>query len=109
MKINTHFPLFCIMIFAVWSLSIKTLSAQLDFEWQNPLPQGNGLRSVSFTDANTGTAVGYLGTILRTTDGGETWHQQQSGKPGRAAGRHHELRGSRQEAERLPEQDQSQD
>ena len=26
--------------------------------WQNPLPQGNWLNDVSFTDANTGTAVG---------------------------------------------------
>jgi hypothetical protein len=38
--------------------------------WQNPLPQGNWLNGVSFTDANTGTAVGSGGTILRTTDGG---------------------------------------
>ena len=26
-----------------------------------------------------GTAVGYNGTILRTTDGGETWNSQASG------------------------------
>ena len=38
--------------------------------WQNPLPQGNRLNSVCFTDANTGTAVGSAGTILRTTTGG---------------------------------------
>ncbi|MFQ5512269.1 MAG: hypothetical protein ACE5EO_10505 [Candidatus Krumholzibacteriia bacterium] len=38
--------------------------------WQNPRPQGNNLLAVSFTDANTGTAVGELGTIVRTTDGG---------------------------------------
>jgi hypothetical protein len=30
----------------------------------------NGLHGVSFTDANTGTAVGSAGTIVRTTDGG---------------------------------------
>ena len=34
---------------------------------------------VSFTDANTGTAVGYSGTILRTTDGGDTWNSQSTG------------------------------
>jgi photosystem II stability/assembly factor-like uncharacterized protein len=34
---------------------------------------------VSFTDANTGTAVGSNGVIVRTTDGGATWSQQQSG------------------------------
>jgi hypothetical protein len=47
--------------------------------WQNPPPQGNCLYGVSFIDANTGTAVGACGTILRTTDGGETWVSQTSG------------------------------
>ena len=47
--------------------------------WQNPLPQGNALLAVSFTDATTGTAVGVSGTIVRTTDGGTTWITQRSG------------------------------
>jgi hypothetical protein len=34
---------------------------------------------VSFTDANTGTAVGDAGTIVRTTNGGTTWVAQTSG------------------------------
>src|SRR5258707_2268162 len=46
--------------------------AQSGWFWQNPLPQGNPLMAVSFVDANTGTAVGPDGTILRTTDGGST-------------------------------------
>ncbi|MBU1423158.1 MAG: hypothetical protein KKG06_08270, partial [Bacteroidetes bacterium] len=33
----------------------------------------------SFTDANTGTAVGHYGTILRTTNGGALWTTQTSG------------------------------
>src|SRR5229473_27914 len=37
------------------------------------------LNSVSFVDANTGTVVGWLGTILRTPDGGRTWAPQSSG------------------------------
>jgi hypothetical protein len=37
------------------------------------------LLGVSFTDANTGTAVGWGGTILRTTNGGTTWTEQTSG------------------------------
>src|SRR5262249_20929948 len=37
------------------------------------------LNAVSFTDANTGTAVGRFGTIVRTTDGGATWTPQVSG------------------------------
>ena len=47
--------------------------------WQNPLPQGNTLYGVSFTDANTGTATGDNGTIIRTTDGGNSWAIQSSG------------------------------
>jgi photosystem II stability/assembly factor-like uncharacterized protein/putative cell wall-binding protein len=49
------------------------------WSWQNPLPQGNYLRSVDFTDADTGWAVGDGGTILRTTDGGVTWTKATSG------------------------------
>ena len=53
--------------------------AQEGWYWQNPLPQGNTLTAVSFTDANTGTAVGRGGTILHTTNGGATWVSQSSG------------------------------
>jgi photosystem II stability/assembly factor-like uncharacterized protein len=37
------------------------------------------LISVSFADANSGTAVGSGGTILRTIDGGRTWSSQAIG------------------------------
>ena len=47
------------------------------WSWQNPLPQGNWLHGVDFVDVNTGTAVGDGGTILRTTDGGDTWTEAQ--------------------------------
>jgi hypothetical protein len=47
--------------------------------WQNPLPQGNTLYGVSFTNPNTGTATGDNGTIIRTTDGGNSWVIQSSG------------------------------
>jgi len=36
-------------------------------------------RTFSFTDANNGTAVGDGGTVLRTTNGGNTWINQTSG------------------------------
>ena len=42
-------------------------------------PEGVCLFKVSFTDANTGTAVGDGGLILRTTNGGDTWSPQTSG------------------------------
>lgn len=53
--------------------------AQSGWFWQNPLPAGNSLRAVDFTDANTGTAVGDHGTVLHTTNGGATWTSQSSG------------------------------
>ncbi|MBK8982947.1 MAG: hypothetical protein IPM38_11635 [Ignavibacteria bacterium] len=41
--------------------------------WQNPKPQGNSLNSVIFVNAQTCIAAGYWGTILRSTDAGESW------------------------------------
>ena len=40
--------------------------------WGNPLPQGNTLRSMAFS-GSTGYAVGDFGTLLKTTDAGDTW------------------------------------
>ena len=37
------------------------------------------LRGLHFVDDRHGWAVGDLGTILATSDGGQTWHRQQSG------------------------------
>src|SRR3954447_11967001 len=42
------------------------------WQWGNPLPQGNTVRSMSFV-GETGYAVGDFGTLLQTTDGGSTW------------------------------------
>ena len=54
-------------------------SSSSQWHWQNPLPQGNTLRGASFVDANTGTVVGDYGTIVRTTNGGNSWTVQASG------------------------------
>ena len=56
-----------------------TTRAQSGWYLQNPLPTAMDLSAVCFTDANTGTAVGESGTILRTTDGGTTWTSQSNG------------------------------
>lgn len=42
------------------------------WQWGNPQPQGNTLRSMSFA-GSTGYAAGDFGTLLRTDDGGLTW------------------------------------
>ncbi len=41
---------------------------------------------MSFADAQNGTIVGAAGTILRTTNGGETWDAQDSGTSANLAG-----------------------
>ena len=66
---KTHLLLQLLLLTAVITAH-DHLFAQSGWFWQNPLPQGNDLLAVSFTDANTGTAVGSGGTILRTTNGG---------------------------------------
>jgi|GEM_PF-877336 len=50
-----------------------------NWSWQNPRPQGNFLSSVRFINEEMGWAVGYTGTILKTTDGGDNWLPKQSG------------------------------
>lgn len=44
--------------------------------WQNPIPQGNDLRSISWVDNDTGWAVGTSGVVLKSLDGGVTWDSQ---------------------------------
>lgn len=55
------------------------LEGDVQWVWQNPLPQGNTLQDVAFINASTGFAVGSRGTIIRTTDGGSSWDILESG------------------------------
>ncbi len=52
--------------------------AQAGWEWQNPLPQGYTLNAVTFSDANNGWSVGNCGTIMHTSDAGNSWKLQAS-------------------------------
>ncbi len=61
--------------------SFLSIFAFSQWYWQNPLPQGNILYSVFFTDSNNGYAAGDFGTIIKTTDGGTTWTIYYSGNP----------------------------
>ena len=54
-------------------LTLSSYAQQQDWFWQNPYPQGNDLRDVSFIDSLHGWAAGDYGTIIRTTDGGLNW------------------------------------
>jgi photosystem II stability/assembly factor-like uncharacterized protein len=58
---------------------LTTYKADAQWFWQNPLPQGNPLTSICFTDEYTGWAFGTGGTILNTKNGGDTWETQISG------------------------------
>ncbi|MHB0867675.1 MAG: WD40/YVTN/BNR-like repeat-containing protein [Thermoleophilia bacterium] len=49
------------------------------WQWINPTVQGATISGVSFIDASTGWGVGLDGTILKTTNGGDTWSAQKSG------------------------------
>jgi len=42
------------------------------WQWGNPLPQGNTVRTMAFS-GSTGYAAGDFGTLLKTSDGGSTW------------------------------------
>lgn len=55
-------------------------SAQSQFEWMNVhnTTDGASLTAVDFLDEDNGVAVGANGTILKTTDGGETWETLSS-------------------------------
>jgi photosystem II stability/assembly factor-like uncharacterized protein len=47
--------------------------------WQQPRPSGNAISDITFIDAQTGWAVGMLGQILKSVDGGARWTAQSSG------------------------------
>jgi photosystem II stability/assembly factor-like uncharacterized protein len=47
--------------------------AQDGWFWQYPKPQGNSLNDIFVFNANKAIAVGDLGTIIKTADGGENW------------------------------------
>src|SRR5215470_11506826 len=56
-----------------------TAFAQSGWVWQNPYPTANSLTGVAVLSPQIFVAVGDSGSILRTTDGGETWTFQPSG------------------------------
>ncbi len=66
------------LLLAVWVDNSQNHKWRNDLDFTNKR-NNNDLFGVSFTDANTGTAVGFDGTILRTTNGGTTWTSQTSG------------------------------
>ena len=66
------------IVFVLAFLFSISFQIKAQWFWQNPLPQGNNLLDVFFIDENTGWAVGVKGSIIHTTDGGESWKTQLS-------------------------------
>ncbi len=57
-------------LFIITSFASPLMS---QWQWQNPVPQGNILFGSHFINNSTGYACGDGGTIIKTTDGGESW------------------------------------
>lgn len=58
-------------ILIIFLLIPTALTAQ--WNWQYPKPQGNTLNDIFIFDSTTAVAVGELGTIIKTYDGGLNW------------------------------------
>jgi photosystem II stability/assembly factor-like uncharacterized protein len=78
-----HFVLTILVAAISATLTVATAEAAVNvgsssWVWQNPLPQGDTLTAISCPSASTCFAVGDLGTILVTTNGGTGWAGQVS-------------------------------
>jgi len=70
-----------LIIIKLWIVSciflfFPELYAQQSWNWLNPKPQGNTLKDIIIFDETTMLAVGENSTIIKTTDGGNTWDVQ---------------------------------
>ena len=54
-------------------ITASNILSQSGWFWQNPLPQGNPITKCSIIDNNTVVAVGGTNTIIKSTDGGNSW------------------------------------
>lgn len=73
-----HRRLFRLCVVLAFSLSAR--AQELDvIRWLTPIPTGNDLNRVIFTDNKIGWIVGNHGTILHSSDGGLVWMQVPSG------------------------------
>jgi photosystem II stability/assembly factor-like uncharacterized protein len=69
-----------ILFFSIGKIAAQT-SGSNDWVWQYPKPQGNNLRDIYVFNDDTAIAVGDLSTIIKTTDGGNTWAVQSNVSP----------------------------
>lgn len=70
-KLSTYFTIINII-----GLLLLTNRSEAQWQYVNPKPQGNNLNYAAFTSGTTGWIAGDFGTIIKTTDGGNTWTNQ---------------------------------
>lgn len=62
--------------FVVLCFFLTPLHAQ--WQWLNPLPEGNELYAAAYRDANNAWIVGGNGALLRSSNGGTSWMSQDN-------------------------------
>jgi len=62
-----------LMFLLFWCIPIFP---QFGWIWQNPTLNGYGANASWFIDQHTGWIVSFVGTVMKTTDGGATWQYQ---------------------------------
>ncbi len=63
-------------LFLLCVLLLSANAAQAQWQWLNPLPEGNELFAATFIDADNGWVVGGNGAVMRTSNGGASWVSQ---------------------------------
>ena len=62
------------MLLAIIVLTSSMVMGQENWHWQNPMPQGNQLYDIWLFNDQDAVAVGEVGTIIKTTNGGSSWN-----------------------------------
>jgi photosystem II stability/assembly factor-like uncharacterized protein len=87
MRLRTTGTLIAVILYLLIAVSPSLVKAQIqtkyamqsEYQWMHPLPQGNYLGACAQIDPLKVVAVGHVGTIISTADGGTTWSMQYIG------------------------------
>jgi len=63
----------------VYSFTTEPVKTATAWEWKNPYPTGNHLRSIKYFDTDEILTLGDLFSIIRTTNGGTNWDVRRTG------------------------------
>lgn len=77
----TRISIFLSTLLILTAVASSNLFAQKqqNWSWQNPLPQGNTIRSSAYPDSNTIVFAGEAGMIMKSIDGGDNWEFLKTG------------------------------